>query len=140
MARKTLKHTVKKTTVKEKDRKAALIAKYRPEDRKPAKTPDNSFSRLLKEAKDGNPESMRKAALAYKAAYQKDHDEGKRELYLDWLRKAAEAGDPEAQYELSVRYGVGDYLEKDGEQQVYWMTRCAEKLRLKGNFWVQISA
>ena len=140
MAKKTLKHTVKKTTVKEKDRKAALIAKYRPEDqkteeKKPAKTTAGTFSRLLKEAKEGNPESMRKVALAYRAAYLKDNDEEKRKLYIDWLKQAAEAGSPAAQFHLSVRYGQGDYIEKDGEQTVYWMTRCAEKWHLKGGFW-----
>ncbi|MBQ1325157.1 MAG: sel1 repeat family protein, partial [Solobacterium sp.] len=94
-----------------------------------------TFNRLLKEAKEGNPESMRKVALAYRAAYLKDKDEGKRELYIDWLKKAAEAGSPAAQFNLSVQYGQGDYIEKDGEQTVYWMTRCAEKWHLKGGFW-----
>ena len=48
------------------------------------------------------------------------------ELELSWLKKAAEAGDSEAQCSLAKMCESGDNVEKDIDQAIYWYTEACK--------------
>lgn len=45
---------------------------------------------------------------------------------VEWYRRAAEAGDPDAQSDLGRCYEMGDGVSKDAAQAVAWYTRAAD--------------
>lgn len=49
-----------------------------------------------------------------------------REISNFWIRKAAEAGDPDAQNTLAIRYDEGDGLPQDPAQAVVWFQKAAD--------------
>ncbi|MDR3371401.1 tetratricopeptide repeat protein [Rhodoferax sp.] len=51
----------------------------------------------------------------------------KPEKAVEWWRIAAEQGDPEAQYNLSVAYGKGLGLDRDTELALDWLIKAAEQ-------------
>jgi len=48
------------------------------------------------------------------------------EQAVSWYRRAAEAGNAAAQFNLGVCYANGDGVAKDAEQAVSWYRRAAE--------------
>ena len=51
--------------------------------------------------------------------------EGKYEIALEYLTKAAELGDADAHYNLSIRYDNGDGVEKDKRKEMYHLEKAA---------------
>jgi TPR repeat protein len=43
------------------------------------------------------------------------------------IMKAAESGDPEAQYKLGFAYDKGKGVDRNAEKSVYWLTKAAEQ-------------
>ena len=56
-----------------------------------------------------------------KASFQDDRQA------VSWYRKAAEQGDPDAQYNLGVRYDTARGIEKDTQQAVAWYRKAADQ-------------
>ena len=46
---------------------------------------------------------------------------------MKWFRKAAGQGDAEGQYNLGVRYLLGEGVAKDATEGVKWMSKAAEQ-------------
>ena len=53
---------------------------------------------------------------------------------LDTLRKAAEAGDAEAQFKLGAMYRHGEGVEQDYEEAIVWFRKAAAQLHAKAQF------
>ena len=53
---------------------------------------------------------------------------------LRWLKKAAEAGEPNGQYNLAAMYMQGLGLPKDDAEAAKWMSRAAEQGSVDGQF------
>ncbi|WP_436862107.1 tetratricopeptide repeat protein [Acinetobacter haemolyticus] len=47
--------------------------------------------------------------------------------HLSFLKKAAELGNPEAQYNLGVFFEQGVYVKKDKKQAEYWYEKAAKQ-------------
>ena len=46
---------------------------------------------------------------------------------VDWYRKAADVGDPNAQFNLGYCYWTGDGVKKDTDEAVKWFRKAAEQ-------------
>ena len=49
------------------------------------------------------------------------------EAFIEWIRKAAEQGEPVAEYELGYAYVEGNGVPKKMDEAVAWFRRCAEQ-------------
>ena len=73
---------------------------------------------IMKRIKKNCPAAM--CHMGKKRCNEGDYDTG-----LHYLRKAAELGDAEAHYSLSVRYREGDGVEKDEKKEIYHLEEAA---------------
>ena len=76
------------------------------------------MKRIMKRIKKNCPAAM--CHMGKKRCNEGDYDTG-----LHYLRKAAELGDAEAHYSLSVRYREGDAVEKDEKKEIYHLEEAA---------------
>ena len=79
---------------------------------------DNVSSLMMERVRANDP-----AALSQMGADRRN--EGDYDTALEYLAKAADLGDLDAHYELSVMYGDGEGVEKDEEKKVYHLEEAA---------------
>lgn len=82
-----------------------------------AADPDKALTLYEKAGLGGSVDAQMKLA---------DHYGGDRQKAFFWMKKAAEAGLPVAQYNTATSYQVGDGVEKNYEQAVYWYKKAIE--------------
>ncbi|NLN92153.1 MAG: sel1 repeat family protein [Candidatus Hydrogenedens sp.] len=63
-----------------------------------------------------------------------DKEEAPREVDIEVLKKSAEAGDSQAQYNLAISYYRGQGVEKDKAEAVRWFRKAAEQGHSKAQF------
>jgi uncharacterized protein len=78
-----------------------------------------SIATLKKQAASGNPQAQFQLAMKY---YRQDNN-----LAFFWCRKAAMAGDPDAQQGLGVFYDVGIGVAQDHAEAVTWFRKAADQ-------------
>jgi hypothetical protein len=83
-----------------------------------AETEEECDKNIMKRIKKNCPAAMRK--MAYKC-----YEKGDYETAVEYWTKAAELGDTEAHYNLSVMYRKAQGVEKDMEKQVYHLEQAA---------------
>ena len=50
---------------------------------------------------------------------------------IRWLRKSAEQGDPEAQYQIGNLYRTGEGLEKNEAEAAKWLTKPSDQAEIE---------
>jgi len=81
------------------------------------------FEILLKQAEKGDSEAMLTVARAYEGGINGAEKDVKSALW--WLLQSANAGNAQAQYDLSLWYSDGFHCEVDHQKSVYWCKRSA---------------
>ena len=76
------------------------------------KTAEECYKRCMKRIKKNDP-----VAMSYMG--RGCIDEGDYETALEYFKKSAEMGDPDAHYNLSIMYHKGDGVEKDMKKEIY---------------------
>ncbi|MGB1428670.1 MAG: tetratricopeptide repeat protein [Cycloclasticus sp.] len=80
---------------------------------------NNEIKRLKKISKNNAHACMTLAKIYY--------DKKDVNKFIQWLQKAGEIGNIEAQHDLGVMYSEGEYVEQDMNEAIYWWKKAAEQ-------------
>ncbi len=83
--------------------------------------------KLAQNSGQNSPQASSKSSLGSPYSLQKTTGQQGRVLSPDDLRKLAEQGNPDAQYQMGILYHDGSVVPKDDTQAVQWFQRAAEQ-------------